>query len=838
MVSRRHLLKLSALGTASFAAPLAYSASEMTMSYNTGNPIGSTNPKDLSDNAKCLDRFANGPECTYKDRLGVARISVPGMIAEFETEQTHRGSTFLNAQDERSAQFTQEQQARGEEFNRLIESSGYSHVGNYAPGLVIERHNQYITYEGHPYRLSSFVAVPHVTTGNWEVESDAFVLLGDDVLRQELAVPSVHSQQLGYPLGRAPSVHTNTVLMRVKDAGSVGLKGDFGAKGNGSALDTNAFNQWWDCLLDASYKRVIAQPGEKNWMLQKGPFLQVEDGTFLYDGPGLNLESGQSFVMALGGIHSLVSKIVLVNDAYLFDLDNNPVRTYMGRLTVNGGLGAARLKSKARMVSADHFFEALVLSRFKECGISNNSVDMPYFRVDRCDFYGHPEFNAMGACVSGFSAGGFIQNSVFTDLKYGIKLAVGDNGVERNGPATPFSLFRNDFYRSGARPGQSNDLWIEPGSTTNNAGRAITLIANKFGQESLRAGDSHILIADSLANAGANLNGDRQHSTAKSSGFVSGLRATENNVNSQGNGSVRVPYIRSFTPNVGNLKIDDLFDNGMPSHVVEFAGGIVQTEITALARTNVFVANGLMALQENSAPALLSNLRDVFKVIDPLGMLAGHPQIPCSAQSDQRLNYIHLYAGTTASAPAVGASKVAINNSYGGTNEAVEVALTAADGRLVATAPGGIEGRMTWIDCELRRGSSASVQSVVIEILDSTGNVLQLRRSVILDSIARWQKVVIPYVPNVSGNILVRFKSNEYEAGVSTNFIVGNVNVYINESPINTGHNGGISMSWSKQHVVEGGIHYWLDAAGNRRAKRSPPASETDGVVVSANLIP
>lgn len=44
MVSRRQLLKLSALGTASFAAPLAYSASNITMTHNAANQIGSISP--------------------------------------------------------------------------------------------------------------------------------------------------------------------------------------------------------------------------------------------------------------------------------------------------------------------------------------------------------------------------------------------------------------------------------------------------------------------------------------------------------------------------------------------------------------------------------------------------------------------------------------------------------------------------------------------------------------------------------------------------------------------------------------------------------------------------
>ena len=175
MVSRRHLLKLSALGTASFAAPLAYSASNTTMTHNTGNPIGSTNPKDLFDNAKCLDSFANGPAATYKDRLGVDRKSIPGMIAEFDSGLAQHDTNFQSAQNERT-----------EQFDRLMESSGYSLVGDYGPCLLIERFNQYVMKGGQPYRLSSLAAVPYTTTGDWATESDAFVLLGDDVLRQEI----------------------------------------------------------------------------------------------------------------------------------------------------------------------------------------------------------------------------------------------------------------------------------------------------------------------------------------------------------------------------------------------------------------------------------------------------------------------------------------------------------------------------------------------------------------------------------------------------------------------------------------------------------------------------
>lgn len=49
------------------------------MANNTGNPIGSTAAKDLSDNAENLDKFANGEEYEYTDRLGRERKSLKWM---------------------------------------------------------------------------------------------------------------------------------------------------------------------------------------------------------------------------------------------------------------------------------------------------------------------------------------------------------------------------------------------------------------------------------------------------------------------------------------------------------------------------------------------------------------------------------------------------------------------------------------------------------------------------------------------------------------------------------------------------------------------------------------
>ncbi|WP_313178983.1 GDSL-type esterase/lipase family protein [Stenotrophomonas sp.] len=52
--------------------------------YNTGNPVGSSSPRDLYDNAENLDSGINGAALTWRDRLGVTRRSWSGIEADFQ----------------------------------------------------------------------------------------------------------------------------------------------------------------------------------------------------------------------------------------------------------------------------------------------------------------------------------------------------------------------------------------------------------------------------------------------------------------------------------------------------------------------------------------------------------------------------------------------------------------------------------------------------------------------------------------------------------------------------------------------------------------------------------
>lgn len=52
--------------------------------YNTGNPVGSSSPLDLYDNAENLDAGINGPEVAWVDRRGQTRKSWTGVETDFQ----------------------------------------------------------------------------------------------------------------------------------------------------------------------------------------------------------------------------------------------------------------------------------------------------------------------------------------------------------------------------------------------------------------------------------------------------------------------------------------------------------------------------------------------------------------------------------------------------------------------------------------------------------------------------------------------------------------------------------------------------------------------------------
>ncbi|EPH0465992.1 hypothetical protein MMB85_004909, partial [Klebsiella quasipneumoniae] len=322
--------------------------------------LGSSSPEVLLKNATNLDKLVNGRESeSLPDRFGVLRKTWHGMEMIF--------SRFIDYIT-----------GRGEQ---AVAAIGWQELGNWAVGLAVDNRQQIVYYNGSWYKYLG--ELEHVIAGD-SPENDGGVWsatnptgkwsnIGDAALRSNL---DSGEEGMGGDLvtpkkGRAPEAAnlTRTVSNLLLD-GEAGLRKCFAAVGDGYHDDTAAFNDWWECLMDIAYKRRAYEGDEAaiKFMLQKGPLLTIENGVFIYDGPGLNIGNSDVFVFNVKGESALSTKILLPNDGvYLFDFDNNPVHSRLSDMTIHGGLGAVRYKSKARNASSTHDFERLRLSRYNEC---------------------------------------------------------------------------------------------------------------------------------------------------------------------------------------------------------------------------------------------------------------------------------------------------------------------------------------------------------------------------------------------------------------------------------------------------------------------------------------
>lgn len=124
--------------------------------FNTGNPIGSGDVKDLSDNAKNLDLAVNSvSDQTWRDRFGKTRKTLYGVEVD--------GSNAITLFQQEAAQSLQESK---DAADRVIANLGFFVPVPYAVGLNVETPNFTVTHEGVIYAAQAG-QVPF-TTGEWD----------------------------------------------------------------------------------------------------------------------------------------------------------------------------------------------------------------------------------------------------------------------------------------------------------------------------------------------------------------------------------------------------------------------------------------------------------------------------------------------------------------------------------------------------------------------------------------------------------------------------------------------------------------------------------------------
>lgn len=213
--------------------------------YATGNALGSTDPRDLLDNAQNFDNAVNDVvNDTWVDRFGVTRKTLKGYDVEFETDQA----------------------ARAAAFQAFLEGTGWSSLGAYGAGVVITSHTQTVDYLGQPYQLNPSIPAsleaPYVTTGVWATEGVNFKLVGDNSLRQDLA-SSTGSNQVGFNSSTV-GVELSKLLARqnglyyIADSLTSAELADVTSRT--AAVDLNAKLNAWLAALPANATAVLA-PG-------------------------------------------------------------------------------------------------------------------------------------------------------------------------------------------------------------------------------------------------------------------------------------------------------------------------------------------------------------------------------------------------------------------------------------------------------------------------------------------------------------------------------------------------------------------------------------------------
>lgn len=181
----------------------------MTNTYNTMNPLGSTQVKDLYDNASNFDDAMNSPAPSFYDRFKKRRETWAGM-QKLVTD-------FL--------------EAMGFEATHLVYVDGTP--------LTVLRPTQLIDRAGSVYKVKTPATFPVNLTGTWATDQLLLVDVGDAALRAELASAD-GSTFIGF--GDRTLFQKLGEHVSVKDA-------PFNAVGDGIADDTVAIQALADYIV-------------------------------------------------------------------------------------------------------------------------------------------------------------------------------------------------------------------------------------------------------------------------------------------------------------------------------------------------------------------------------------------------------------------------------------------------------------------------------------------------------------------------------------------------------------------------------------------------------------
>lgn len=151
--------------------------------YATGNPVPSSDMRDIWDDNNIQDRMINGTDLIVPDRTGKDRDSWAGI--------EKKSSDKLSELDEK---VDLEIEHLNDEINLAMEKIGWQELGDWSVGLQVTNRNQIVSYDGSWYKFLG--ELPHTIAegspendgGIWSSSntSGVWANIGDAAIRNEL----------------------------------------------------------------------------------------------------------------------------------------------------------------------------------------------------------------------------------------------------------------------------------------------------------------------------------------------------------------------------------------------------------------------------------------------------------------------------------------------------------------------------------------------------------------------------------------------------------------------------------------------------------------------------